>query len=213
MVPHTGSAKGGGVGGRSDVSPLLGGWVTFTPDAEIGQSLGVAIHNRRDAIYLPTIQKDDKPVDLDTVNQLRAAAIKCRLSEQQPCSGAWILSADCGARSGQAQVEFIWRFAGDPGEVRPTELEKLAVRIAHNCNQDRVAFEVDGVLNFASARQAYRSGVRYTTPALPALVTGDRLWVFDANDADALASIARTALTCRDRNRDQQGVGCEVERH
>lgn len=127
--------------GGCTLEPELGWW-TYTSDPM--PDLGEEKEDVRDALYIPTLQKTGVPVDTEHVRQLRDHARELGFSNETPASGMWVLS-----ETGEVQIEYVWiiwvRRAAD--EVRAT-LQQLASEIKVLTNQDSVAYEVAGELNF-----------------------------------------------------------------
>lgn len=123
------------------------GWWTYVPDGELSpMSDGKVFEDHRDALYIPTLQKDGNPVSEEAIAELKAKARELGFSETSSASGMWILS-----ETGEAQVEFIWILWSNTvsGEVR-SQLPDLAENIKQYTNQDCVAYEVDGSLQFTN---------------------------------------------------------------
>lgn len=123
------------------------GWWTQCESASQAEELGRPFVGKRDAIYIPTLQKDGHPVSSKTVESLKEEARALGLTKISRASGMWILS-----KTGEVQVETIWiLFAEQP--VDRIKLKNLAVKIERVANQDCVAREEDGKLHFFSAGQ------------------------------------------------------------
>ena len=118
------------------------GWWTFstTPRPEVGGEFT----EERDAVYIPTLQKNGVPVATEHVQSLRNHARALGFNNEMPASGMWILS-----ETGEAQIEYVWiLWAKRVGvEVRQT-LPALGEEIKNLTNQDSVAYELGGELKF-----------------------------------------------------------------
>lgn len=121
------------------------GWWTQVPKADLAARLGRPFADSRDAIYIPTIQKNGCPVAPATVAAAKAAAAAIGLNHITRATGMWVLS-----HTGEVQSETVWIAYG----AQATSLEavtNLARDIRARANQDAVAFECDGYLNFIAA--------------------------------------------------------------
>jgi hypothetical protein len=118
------------------------GWWTYSADplSEIGEEF----KGGRDALYIPTLQQTGVPVATEHVQQLRTHARELGFSNETPASGMWVLS-----ETGEVQIEYIWILWAEmiSQEVRQ-ELSSLAKEIKNLTNQDSVAYELNGKLNF-----------------------------------------------------------------
>lgn len=121
------------------------GWWTYVPDDESRPvSDGKVFEDNRDALYIPTLQKDGNPVSEEAIAKLKANAQELGFTETSSASGMWILS-----ETSEAQVEFIWiLWSSKISEEIRQQLPELAKKIKINTNQDCVAYEVGGKLNF-----------------------------------------------------------------
>ncbi len=118
------------------------GWWTYTTDPALAEVLGKPFEGCRDAIYIPTIQKSGDPVDADVVEVIKRRARQLGLHHLACAQGMWILS-----ETGEAQVEVVW-IAWASSCERRNQLSALAQFIKTATNQDCVAWEVAGELNF-----------------------------------------------------------------
>jgi len=121
------------------------GWWTFSTDPikSIGDKLAKKI-GTRDALYIPTLQKNGLPVDAEQIRELKTHAKSLGFLNETPASGMWVLS-----ETGEVQIEYIWILWTErvSKEVRQ-KLPALAEQIKNLTNQDSVAYELGGVLNF-----------------------------------------------------------------
>ena len=121
------------------------GWWTFSPEPisgigdELAKKVGV-----RDALYIPTLQKNGLPVDTEQIRKLKTHAKALGFSNETAASGMWVLS-----ETGEVQIEYIWILWMEKvsKEVRQ-QLPSLAGEIKNLTNQDSVAYELGGELNF-----------------------------------------------------------------
>jgi len=118
------------------------GWWTYSADPL--PEIGGKFKDGRDALYIPTLQKSGVPVATEHVQQLRAHARQLGFSNETPASGMWVLS-----ETGEVQIEYIWIIWTERAsqEVR-SKIADLASKIKELTNQDAVAYELDGQLNF-----------------------------------------------------------------
>lgn len=130
--------------GGCTMEPELGWWTySIEPMTGVGDELAEKI-GVRDALYIPTLQKNGLPVDPEQIRKLKNHAKSLGFSNETPASGMWVLS-----ETGEVQIEYIWILwtekIGD--EVRK-DLGQLAEEIKELTNQDSVAYELGGKLNF-----------------------------------------------------------------
>lgn len=118
------------------------GWWTYSADSipEIGKEF----KDLRDALYIPTLQKTGEPVATEHVQGLRTRAKSLGFINETPASGMWVLS-----ETGEVQIEYVWILWGNglTSKVRKS-LSSLAEEIKILTNQDAVAYELGGRLNF-----------------------------------------------------------------
>lgn len=122
------------------------GWWTCSNQPEVHSGLGKLFDGERDALYIPTLQKTGEPVDEADIIRFKERAKELGFTELSAASGMWILS-----ETNEAQVEYIWicwtRKVSD--KVR-AEMSALAEEIKQVTNQDCVAWENGGQLNFTA---------------------------------------------------------------
>ena len=118
------------------------GWWTYSADSL--PEIGPKFKDGRDALYIPTLQKTGEPVATEHVQSLREHAKNLGFSNETPASGMWVLS-----ETGEVQIEYIWILWGNglTSKVRKN-LASLAEEIKVLTNQDAVAYELGGQLNF-----------------------------------------------------------------
>ncbi len=124
------------------------GWWTQCESALQAEELGRPFAGKRDAIYIPTLQKDGRPVASETVESLKKEARDLGLDKTSHASGMWVLS-----ETNEVQAETIW-FLFAEHSVNRTQLKNLAVKIERVANQDCVAREEDGELKFTAGEPA-----------------------------------------------------------
>lgn len=120
------------------------GWWTQVQSSNTAEKLGVPFAGQRDAIYIPTIQKSGEPVAEATVLALKERAQNIGMTNIIRATGMWVLST-----TGEVQSETIWIAYGNQATSQEN-LAKLASDIQSEANQDCVAFEQSGVLNFTA---------------------------------------------------------------
>ncbi|MSU56209.1 MAG: hypothetical protein EXS51_02790 [Candidatus Taylorbacteria bacterium] len=140
-APHEVAKISGGVTFEPEI-----GWWTQSEDLSVHQS-GVAFEDERDAAYIPTLQKTGTPVSKEVVTEAKRRAVELGLDHITCASGMWILS-----ETGEPQVETIWIAHGRLSDR--SGLKKLASYIRQEANQDCVAWEEGGKLNFAAGMAA-----------------------------------------------------------
>jgi hypothetical protein len=121
------------------------GWWTQVSSVETAERLGMPFAGQRDAIYIPTLQKSGEPVSEETVATLKERAKELGLTNITRAAGMWVLST-----TNEVQSETIWIAFGDQASSHE-HLSSLAADIQRDANQDCVAFERSGELNFTSA--------------------------------------------------------------
>lgn len=125
--------------GGATFEPGIGWWTQAeTKDDSVGRSF----EDLRDAIYIPTLQKTGEPVATATIELLKTQARKIGLHTLTIAAGMWILST-----TGEVQSETIWIAYGEQVDGQ-SQLAELASAIKTQANQDAVAWEQGGVLNF-----------------------------------------------------------------
>jgi hypothetical protein len=127
--------------GGCTMEPEIGWWTYSTENIpEIGEE----IEECRDALYIPTLQKNGEPVKTALVKKLRENAKKLGFTNETPASGMWVLS-----ETGEVQIEYIWiLWNTNISEKTQKRLTSFAKKIKKSTNQDCVAYELQGHLNF-----------------------------------------------------------------
>lgn len=122
------------------------GWWTYTDQPDEHKGLGKLFAGERDALYIPTLQKTGEPVAEADIVSFKERAAKLGFTEISGASGMWILS-----ETGEAQVEHIWIcWAKSVGEKVRAKMSELAQEIKQATNQDCVAWENSGKLQFTA---------------------------------------------------------------
>jgi len=119
------------------------GWWTQVDSESQARALGMPMPSDRDAMYIPTLQKDGVPVPHKVVEDLKSRARKLGLTTEVCAAGMWVLST-----TGEVQAETIWIFAGEVADH--SAFRTLANDVQTEANQDCVAFETRGTLNFTA---------------------------------------------------------------
>jgi hypothetical protein len=118
------------------------GWWTYSADHL--QGIGKKIKGVRDALYIPTLQKNGMPVATEHIESLKAHAKSLGFENETAASGMWVLS-----ETGEVQIEYIWILWTEKiGAKIRKNLGNLAEKIKNLTNQDSVAYELGGKLNF-----------------------------------------------------------------
>lgn len=118
------------------------GWWTFSTAPLSG--IGENFHEVRDALYIPTLQKTGDPVAVEQIKALKDQARKLGFVNETAASGMWVLS-----ESGEVQIEYIWiLWTKKVSEAVRKSLPELAEKIKILTNQDSVAYELGGELQF-----------------------------------------------------------------
>ena len=125
--------------GGATFEPEIGWWSQVD---NTSTTYGTAFEGMRDAIYIPTLQKNGRPVDQSTTETLKQQAADLGLTTLTQAAGMWVLSD-----TQEVQTETIWIAYATQADD-PEQLGKLAEKIKLLANQDAVAFEKAGVLNF-----------------------------------------------------------------
>lgn len=130
--------------GGCTMEPEIGWWTFSTePMNGIGDELAKKI-GTRDALYIPTLQKNGLPVDTEQIRNLKTHAKSLGFLNETPASGMWVLS-----ETGEVQIEYIWiLWVSEISKEVRQELPALAEQIKNLTNQDSVAYELGGKLNF-----------------------------------------------------------------
>lgn len=94
----------------------------------------------RDAIHLPSVDKDGAPIAASLAEAFLAEARATGLVHLHQARGYWTLSG-----TGELQAESV-RIAFNPAPVDRAALAKLAASVLERGNQDAVAYEIDGTV-------------------------------------------------------------------
>lgn len=126
------------------------GWWTQCEIADQATALGTSFTGVRDAIYIPTLQKDGRPVSRELIEQLKREAETLGLKNITRASGMWVLS-----HTGEVQSETVWIFSTSTTDgVNSQKLAQLAIKIEREAFQDCVAREESGELRFTAGETA-----------------------------------------------------------
>lgn len=161
--------------GGSTFEPALGWWTQAGNDEHL--QFGSAFPSRRDALYIPTIQKSGQPVDEGIIQYLKQRARELGLDRLTQAAGIWVLSI-----TGEIQAETVWIAYGDHAVDRE-KLAELAAAVKNAANQDAVAWEEDGELRFTDfiLDTVRREVVSPTQKANP-----DRVWIVPQADLETV---------------------------
>jgi len=160
--------------GGATFEPGTGWWSQASEKSH--QQFGTPFRSERDAIYIPTLQKNGHPVAEEVVNSLKTQASALGLTSITQAAGMWVLSD-----TGEVQAETIWiAFSSNPiaDEKRPA-LRALAETTKILANQDEVAREENGRLYFTAFELPAVDFVNESS-ATPS----SRLWVVPVSDLE-----------------------------
>ncbi len=147
------------------------GWWTQCESALQASELGRPFVGKRDAIYIPTLQKDGHPVASETIESLKKEARELGLDKTTRASGMRVLS-----ETNEVQAETIWVLFAEQS-VDKAQLKNLAVKIECVAVQDCVAREEDGHLQFTS---------RTAGPGGGDMSRVKKIWIVPVNDLEAV---------------------------
>ncbi|MFA5644327.1 MAG: hypothetical protein WC928_02250 [Patescibacteria group bacterium] len=162
--------------GGATFEPGLGWWSQASEKDH--QQLGNPFCSERDAIYIPTLQKNGQPVAEEVVHSLKTQASALGLTSLTQAAGMWVLS-----ETGEVQTETIWiAFSSIPivAEKRPA-LRALAETTKILANQDEVAREENGRLLFTAFEL---EAVEFEISSL--ITPSSRLWVVPISDLETV---------------------------
>ncbi len=160
--------------GGATFEPGTGWWSQASENSH--QQFGRPFLSERDAIYIPTLQKNGHPVDETVVSSLKIQAAALGLTSITQAAGMWVLSD-----TGEVQTETIWiAYSSSPiaVEKRPA-LRALAETIKILANQDEVAREEAGRLYF-TAFELEAAEFQVASSTIPS----SRLWVVPTSDLE-----------------------------
>lgn len=160
--------------GGATFEPATGWWSQASENNH--QVLGSPFRSQRDAIYIPTLQKNGHPVAEQVVNSLKIQAVALGLTSITQAAGMWVLSD-----TGEVQTETIWiAYSAIPIEAskRPA-LRMLAETTKILANQDEVAREESGRLFFTAFEL---DAVEFVIPATK--TSSSSLWVVPVSDLE-----------------------------
>jgi hypothetical protein len=153
------------------------GWWSQASKVE-HQHIGTPFCSERDAIYVPTLQKNGHPVAEEMVIGLKAQASALGLTSVTQAAGMWVLS-----ETGEVQAETIWICYNTdpiPASQRPA-LKTLAHAIQVLANQDCVAWEEHGHLRFTDFEL---ESVEFDLSS--SLSSCSRMWVVPISDLETV---------------------------
>ena len=162
--------------GGATFEPGLGWWSQASKVNH--QQFGSPFRSGRDAIYIPTLQKNGQPVAEEVVHSLKTQASALGLTSLTQAAGMWVLS-----ETAEVQTETIWiAFSSDPisAEKRPA-LRALAETTKILANQDEVAREENGRLFFTAFEL---EAVEFETSS--SITPSSRLWVVPISDLETV---------------------------
>jgi len=137
--PKTAATLTGGCTFETEV-----GWWTYAD--QLQPEIGKSFDGERDALYIPTLQKNGEPVSEADIVHFKARARELGFTELTGAAGMWILS-----ETGEAQVEHVWiAWAKKISKEVRAIMPALAEEIKNVTNQDSVAWENGGELNFTA---------------------------------------------------------------
>ena len=114
----------------------IGPWLSTTQPELL--DTGPVLMSSRDAIHIPSLEKNGAAIDPVTIHRFRVKAAKIGLDHIRRATGYWTLST-----SGELQSEKVLIAYSDQG-VKYDLLRDLASEIIRHTNQDAVAIEVSG---------------------------------------------------------------------
>ncbi len=166
--------------GGATFEPGLGWWSQAS--SKNHQQFGNSFSGVRDAIYIPTLQKDGHPVAEEVVAGLKAQASALGLTSVTQAAGMWVLS-----ETDEVQTETIWIcYSTDPipASQRPA-LKTLAHEIQVLANQDSVAREEIGYMLFTGDDES--EPVILFEPKSDSITHNlSRLWVVPTSDLETV---------------------------
>jgi hypothetical protein len=114
----------------------VGPWLS-TDDPEI-LARGTVIQVARDALHIPTLQQDGRPIPLELRAEIEARAVAIGLTQTHRAIGYWTLS-----ETGEQQQEAV-TIATASQPIDQASLRDLAEFIISTANQEAVALEISG---------------------------------------------------------------------
>lgn len=160
--------------GGATFEPGTGWWSQASEKSH--QQFGTPFRSERDAIYIPTLQKNGHPVAEEVVVSLKTQASALGLTSITQAAGMWVLSD-----TGEVQTETIWiAYSANPivASKRPA-LRALAEATKILANQDEVAREENGRLFFTAFEL---DAVEFETES--SATPNSRLWVVPVSDLE-----------------------------
>ena len=166
------------VTGGSTFEPTVGWWAQVGDESQI--HLGMPFVSKRDAIYIPTIQKTGEAVDEGMVTYLKSRATELGLTTFTQAAGMWVLSV-----TQEVQTETVWIAYADHS-VKSEALSELAMVIKNAANQDAVAWEENGELRFTDF---ILDTVRRDATEVSKKENPTRVWVVPVSDLETVEII------------------------
>lgn len=160
--------------GGATFEPGIGWWSQASEKNH--QKYGNPFRSVRDAIYIPTLQKNGQPVAEEVVHSLKTQASALGLTSITQAAGMWVLS-----ETGEVQAETVWIcYSQNPVAAEKRQaLKALASTIKVLANQDDVAWEEMGRLNFTNWQM---QSVEFDLKEEQ--TRGENLWVVPISDLE-----------------------------
>ena len=114
----------------------IGAWLST--DNERLLAKGKVILSTRNAIHIPSLEKNGRQISAALIETLSQQALDIGLDNIHTATGYWTLS-----ETGELQTEQVL-IAFTEEAIDPEKLRQLAAAIVYTANQDAVAIEVSG---------------------------------------------------------------------
>jgi len=114
----------------------VGAWLSTDDERLLAK--GKVILSTRNAIHIPSLEKNGRQIPTALVETLSQQAQSLGLDKIHTATGYWTLS-----ETGEMQTEQVLIAFTEKG-IDPEKLRLLATKIVHTANQDAVAIEVSG---------------------------------------------------------------------
>jgi|GEM_PF-2465724 len=137
--PFEATAKYGGCTGEYPIA----WWSSTNSGIESNNGQGQPFEDLRNALYIPTLQKDGQPVPKEVIDGFIADAKNLGLNCVNIAMGMWELTG-----SGRVQIEKIWIASDLALSADKDAIRCLAINIKSRVNQDGVTYEIGGTLYF-----------------------------------------------------------------
>ena len=112
--------------------------IWLSTDDERLLAKGKVILSTRNAIHIPSLEKNGRQIPVALIETLSQQAQSIGLDNVHMATGYWTLSETSEMQSEQVLIAFTEE------AIDPEKLRRLAVEIIHAANQDAVAIEVSG---------------------------------------------------------------------